>query len=148
MKKSLFLFVLLLLLAACGGDTAAEPEPVAVEAESIAVEMHDIYFGEANTNLENPPVWTVSAGAEVSVTLNNLGSLEHNWAVVAMGQEVPVPYTGGAENSDLFYWSADLVPPGESKTYTFTAPTESGEYLVICTVAGHYPLMQGRLVVE
>jgi hypothetical protein len=41
--------------------------------------------------------WTVNRGAEVNLELINLGNLEHNWAVVEMGQEVPIPYTGGED---------------------------------------------------
>lgn len=161
MKKLICVLSLcVLILVACGGDSAEQAAPTAaveattaapvadVPAASVSVEMHDIYFGEENNNVENPPVWTAPAGAEVTLSLNNMGALEHNWAVVNMGQEVPEPYTGGEDQPELFYWSADVVPAGSTETYTFTAPSEVGEYLVICTVPGHYPLMQGRLNVE
>ncbi len=162
MKKILILLSLcVLILAACGGDSVEDTAPVAAPTEAVApteaalsaaatvsVEMHDMYFGAENNNVQNPPVWTVPAGAEVTLELNNMGALEHNWAIVNMGQEVPEPYTGGEDQPELFFWSADVVAAGTTETYTFTAPSEVGDYLVICTVAGHYPLMQGRLTVE
>jgi uncharacterized cupredoxin-like copper-binding protein len=143
---------LLFVLAGCGGGADPQPalavEPALPQVSSLSVDMHDIYFGDENTNIEQPPIWTVNRGAEVNLELINLGNLEHNWAVVEMGQEVPIPYTGGEDQDGLFYFAADVVPPGQTETYTFTAPDAAGSYLVICTVPGHYPAMQGRLEVE
>jgi uncharacterized cupredoxin-like copper-binding protein len=143
---------LLFVLAACGGGADPQPvpavEPALPQASALSVDMHDIYFEAENTNIEQPPIWTVNRGAEVNVELINLGNLEHNWAVVEMGREVPIPYTGGEDQDDLFYFAADVVPPGQTQNYTFTAPDLAGSYLVICTVPGHYPVMQGRLEVE
>jgi uncharacterized cupredoxin-like copper-binding protein len=129
---------------------AAEPEAPsaqAVIAATLEVAMHDIYFGEDNNNLAEPPVWRVPAGAEVAVNLENLGGLDHNWAIVQKDAELPVPFLPD-QNSDLILWAAGVLAAGEKATNTFTAPVELGEYIVICTVAGHYPAMQGRLVVE
>lgn len=145
------------LLAACGSqdepappavtDTpvpvAAAPEPV-----EISVVMNDIYFGEEATNQENPPVWTVPAGAEVTVNLDNQGNLQHNWAVAKLGAELPDVITDETAVADQLLFNAGVMDAGTSQAVSFTAPEEAGEYLVICTVAGHYPLMQGRLVVE
>jgi len=130
----------------------AEEVPAAGSAqEAIAavldVAMGDIYYGETMTNMETPPVWEVSAGSDVELNLTNNGGLEHDWAIVKVGEEVPVPFMM-ADNADMLFWEAGVVPAGESATLTFTAPTEAGEYAVIYTVAGHYPSMQGRLVVQ
>jgi hypothetical protein len=57
-----------------------------------------------------------------------------------------MPYTD-ADSDRLFYTSGNLAPSTQ-KADTFTAPAEAGEYIVFCTVAGHYPAMQGRLVVQ
>ncbi|MCB0116669.1 MAG: plastocyanin/azurin family copper-binding protein [Caldilineaceae bacterium] len=144
--------VALLVIAACGGSDSDAPAadsaaPVAA-SDGLRVEMHDIYFGDSADNLGNPPVWAVTAGESVSIELANVGNLEHNWAIVKKGEEVPVPYTGGAEQEALLYYVGDVVPAGVTETHTFTAPAEIGEYLVICTVAGHYPAMQGKLQVQ
>lgn len=141
-RRMLFIpFVLAVLaLAACGGggDEARE--------ETIDVVMHDIYFGGSNDNVANPPMWTVTSGAEVTVEMDNQGALEHNWAIVKLGEELPELFDE-AQHKDKLLFSTSRVMGGAQATATFTAP-EPGEYVVICTVPGHYPSMQGRLVVN
>ena len=84
----LSLVLVALLLAACGGGestpTPAPTEPAAGSAQAelaatLDILMNDIYFGDNSDNLGNPPVWTVTAGSEVSLNLVNKGGLEHNW---------------------------------------------------------------------
>ena len=41
--------------------------------------------------------------------------------------------------------TATTVPPGESETIEFTAPTEPGEYTFVCTL---HPGMEGVLIVD
>ncbi|MEZ4657580.1 MAG: plastocyanin/azurin family copper-binding protein [Caldilineaceae bacterium] len=115
-------------------------------AETLAIEMNDLYFGEKMDNIVNPPVWNVTSGAEVALDLENMGSVDHNWALVKADTEVPVPFDA-AQNSELLLFDPGVVAAGESKTVTFTAPVP-GVYTVICTVPGHYPVMQGRLEVK
>ena len=143
MVTLLLLVMAAFLLAACGGgDGAAADQPAAV---TIEVVQNDLYFGESPDNVENPPTWTVPAGADVTVELTNNGALEHNWAIVEPGAEVPVPVDPETAG-DILLYDTGLVDAGATATATFTAP-EAGDYLVICTVAGHYPTMQGRLIV-
>ena len=172
MKKLILLVVVALLVAACGGGSDPTPAPAApteapaaaapteapaAEApaagsaqEAIAqvldVVMHDIYFGDNPDNLTTPPEWTVSAGAEVTVNMQNMGALEHDFAIVNQGAEVPVPFLDA--NRDLLLFEAGKLAGGATDTATFTAPTEPGIYTVICTIPGHYPVMQGKLVVQ
>ena len=148
MKRVGFLVIVVigaLVLAACGGsdDTSDAPETT---TGMINVVMHDIYFGESNDNATNPPVWTVTSGAEVTINLDNQGALQHNWAIVKPGAEVPMPFDS-AQHGDTLLYSTDVLEGGTTASATFTAP-EAGEYLVVCTVAGHYPTMQGKLVVN
>lgn len=154
---SIVLVAAMLILAACGGGSstptptpapAAEaPSAQAVISATLDVVMHDIYFGKDNNNIANPPVWTVAAGQDVTINLDNQGGLEHNWAVVKKDAELPVPFLPD-QNQDLLEWSAGNVQAGQKISETFPAPSVPGEYLVICTVAGHYPAMQGKLVVQ
>ncbi len=159
MKRILSIVALLavFVLAACGGsDPTPTPQPAPAAASegpsaqevlsAINVEMHDIYYGSENNNVEKPPVWTVNANQQVAMTFDNLGGLEHSWAVLKQGAEMPLPYTD--DDAGLLYYTSGHVLGGEQTSDTFTAPAEAGEYIVFCTVAGHYPVMQGRLVVQ
>ncbi|MBK7894488.1 MAG: hypothetical protein IPJ90_06295 [Anaerolineaceae bacterium] len=94
-----------------------------------------------------PPVWNVNAGGQVAVQLTNNGTTQHNWAVIKMDAEMPATFDSAA-NADLILHETGLVDAGSDFRETFVAPTEPGDYLVICTVAGHYPSMQGRLSVQ
>ena len=124
--------------------TAAER--LAATITTLNVDMNDNYYGETDTNLVSPPVWTVTRGADVLVNMTNMGQLNHNWAIVKLGETIPIPFRGGQSSGQLVY-GAGMVYGNNVTTLTFTAP-ESGEYQIICTVEGHYPSMQGRLVIE
>lgn len=148
MKKAVLLALVAILalafLAACGGGDEA---PAAEGgSQSIEVVMNDIFFGETADNAANPPVWTVKTGGTVSVAVTNKGTLDHNWAIVKAGETVPdtVDPTSAA---GITSFDVGVVAGGDTYNSAFTAPAP-GEYAVICTVAGHYPAMQGKLVVE
>lgn len=134
-------------LAACGGGGAARvEEPAGPQSVTLDVVLNDIYYGDSPTNADNPPTWTVPAGSEMTINLKNNGALEHNWAIVKPGSEVPVPFIE-ADNGDMILEDTGLNAAGQSTTTTLPAPA-AGEYQVICTVAGHYPSMQGKLIVQ
>ncbi len=115
-------------------------------AAVVNVVIHDSYYGDADTNLTNPPVWTVPANSDVILAIENKGNLKHNWAIVKKGAKIPAPYQEGQAGNLLLY-GVGMVYRNSQTTATFTAP-EPGEYTVICTVSGHYPTMQGRLIVK
>jgi plastocyanin len=140
---TLLLFVLALTLVACGGSETSGQAPA---EEVIVVDMNDIYYGESNDNAENPPVWQVNSGSEVTIRMENMGALEHNWAVLKAGEDIPVPFDE-AEHEDKLLFSAGNVAAGAGNEVSFAAP-EPGEYNVVCTVPGHAALMQGKLIVE
>jgi len=146
LKKTDLILALFILfsLAACGGNNTADGEG---DETTINVALNDIYFGDTNDNVENPPVWTVGSNNTVTVQANNMGTLEHNWAVIEPDATLPDTITDRAEVEDVIIFDIGEVPAGAAENDVFTAPAP-GQYTVICTVAGHYPLMQGRLVVE
>ncbi|MDX1613328.1 MAG: plastocyanin/azurin family copper-binding protein [Candidatus Promineifilaceae bacterium] len=123
MKKYMLIglvLVLGMLLAACGGGDA--------ETESVSLTF------EGNDSFQFiPDTASMPAGAEVEVTLENAGNLEHSWTLVASDVDATA-----ATDADVVVTGASTgsVAPGESATITFTAP-EAGTYQMVCTVPGH-----------
>lgn len=133
MRKFGLLFALVLIfslvLTACGGGGGAS-------SNSIKAEMSDFAF--------KPNAWTVKAGEEISLELTNTGTVEHDWSLMIQPAEAPFDAADEPNVVSKF----DLAT-GQSTTVTFTAPTEPGEYQVICTVPGHMEAgMVGTLTVE
>ena len=123
-------------LAACGGgaapaDTGTEGEGGAAGSADFTVLTHDTFKYEPNT-------WTAAAGATVNLTLDNSGqALEHSFVLLNEGvteaDAVSITPDGDADKK---YFSL-VVPIGETASGTFTAPATAGDYVVVCTVAGH-----------
>lgn len=91
--------------------------------------------------------YTVPAGAEVTLNLTNNGAVEHEFAILKKGEHVTPPF--GDKDEDKIFWELDGVDVGETKSDTFTAPTEPGEYDVICGIPGHIELgMVATLIVK
>jgi hypothetical protein len=138
-------------LCACGWrQSTAPPPPAATPTRAITVldvVMYDGHYGEDDNNIANPPRWEAPAGGEVILNVENQGMMEHNWAIVKPGVTPPIPYQGGQDDKIILY-GAGMVYSDNRTTVTFVAPETPGEYLVMCTVENHYPLMQGRLVVK
>ena len=139
---SYLLIILVLALVACSGG--GDSEEVAAETV-IVVDMQDIYFGPTNDNAENPPEWTVGAGDEVTLRMENMGALEHSWVILESGVDVPIAYDE-ATDGDKVLFSSGTLAAGTADEVRFTAPA-AGTYNVLCTVPGHSVLMQGRLIV-
>ena len=141
------LFLIALAVTACGGDDSDGGSDNGGTQESINVVMYDMYFGETNDNQANPPEWAVTSGSRVTVNLDNKGVLEHTWAVVKIGETLPDTIGDPSEVEGMLLTTSKTVVGEDTGVHQFTAP-EPGTYVVICTIAGHYPLMQGRLVVN
>ncbi len=118
--KIIIAVILLLVLAACGGGQPEEPEQVALN-----IKGQDSFSYAPNT-------LSVPLGAQVSLTLENVGVLEHSWVLISNGVD-PV---AADETDALGGASTGVIAGGESKTITFTAPP-AGTYTFVCTVPGH-----------
>jgi plastocyanin len=120
MKRTLILAAVLLslLLASCGGGGGV--------SNKINVTMTDFQF--------QPNQFTVPAGQEISFTSANNGAVVHNFVIMKLGTSAGDSF----DNEDVpnVYWEVELVPGGSTET-TFTAPSEPGEYQVVCRTEGH-----------
>jgi plastocyanin len=122
-----------LLFAACGDDdptatpaagTGATP-PATGNGDAIHVQMLD-------TMRFDPDTINVSPGQEVTIDLENAGAIVHSFSL--RGHEEQVDYH---------------LDGRQRETFTFTAPSEPGEYEIYCDVPGHEQAgMVGTLVVQ
>jgi len=81
-----------------------------------------------------PTEFTIPAGEEVTLNITNSGSVEHEFVIMKYGKEVSVPF--GDDDEDNIFWEVEVLPGG-SESVTFTAPSDIGEYQVICGIPGH-----------
>lgn len=120
------LFVLLIFsaaatLVACGnGEEASEPEPFAITITGDDAFVYD------------PNQFSVATGAEVELTFQNIGGLDHNWMLVTEDTDVLTV----TETDAYAGINAGMLTGGSEKVFTFTAPA-AGTYKYVCTVAGH-----------
>lgn len=118
-----------LLLVACGGSES--------EATTLS-------FDGLDTFTFIPDTASANAESLVEVTLNNEGALEHTWALVSADTDLATVRDADA----LAGVTTGAVPPGESKTISFTAPA-AGTYRYVCTIPGHAPAgMVGTMTVN
>jgi uncharacterized cupredoxin-like copper-binding protein len=90
--------------------------------------------------------YTVPAGAEVTVNMTNNGALAHVFDILKQGEHVTPPYS--EKDEDKILWEL-VVLAGTTKSGSFTAPTEPGEYDIICRVPGHIETgMVATLIIE
>jgi uncharacterized cupredoxin-like copper-binding protein len=133
-------------LSACGGGATTSTDGGASDAGGSA----DLTVKTLDTFSYDPNAWTVSAGQEVNLTLDNAeGLLEHSFVVLNEGltrdDALTITPDGQAE---MKYYSL-VVPIGGTESGTFTAPATPGEYVVVCAVAGHAAGgMMGTLTVQ
>jgi plastocyanin len=106
-----------LMLVSCGGGGPST---------TINVTMTDFQF--------QPSQFTVPAGQEISFNSTNNGAVIHNFVVMKLGTNAGDTFD--EEDIPNVFWEVE-VPAGGSADTTFTAPTEPGEYQVICRTEGH-----------
>lgn len=126
LPAALLLTLLLALgLVACGGSDSDESNSAAspIADGAIEVDMKD-------TMKFDPDTVTVKAGEDVVLVVKNTGAIPHNLTI---------------EASDV-----DVTLDGKkSQTVEFTAPSDPGEYEIVCHEPGHENAgMVGTLVVE
>ena len=131
MRKRMIALAILLIpvLTACGGGNSAKT--------SYRVTLTDFAY--------TPNQLTVPAGEEITLDAANTGAVIHNFIIMNLGASTGTEFT--AEDDANVYWKLE-IPAGGSVTTTFTAPTEPGEYEIVCSTPGHLQAgMVGKLVV-
>ena len=122
MRKYLMLAIVVLglslALTACGGNGPST---------NLRVDMVEFMF--------EPGDYSIPAGQEITIELSNNGAVLHEFVIMKYGTEVGQDF--GPEDEENIYWEAE-VDPGSSNTFTFTAPSQSGEYQVVCGTEGHF----------
>jgi uncharacterized cupredoxin-like copper-binding protein len=137
LRKILLIPLFITLLAACGSKPSAP-------ANDITVEMTDFAYDPASI--------TVPAGEPVTLTLKNMGNIEHDFVVEKIDATTQVIEDSGSDahhahgpqqNYDL-HVSANA---GDTSIIQLTV-SEPGSYYIFCSVEGHKEAgMIGELVV-
>ncbi|MGV3588684.1 MAG: plastocyanin/azurin family copper-binding protein [Adhaeribacter sp.] len=105
-----------------------------------------------------PSQFQVKAGSKVKVVFINDDDMLHNFVVVLPGTAIPVGEQAmklGLEgqqknyipNTDKVLYHTILLQPNTTETIYFTAPDKPGNYTYVCTVPGHFYVMQGTMKV-
>lgn len=121
--------VLAAALTACGGGSSAKT--------AIDVVMTDFTY--------TPDTFTIPAGEVITITAKNEGGVVHNFVIMNLGAEVGDNFD--KEDEANVYWQIEVKPNSEEKA-TFTAPSDAGEYQLLCSTPGHYMAgMVGKVIV-
>ena len=95
--------------------------------------------------LYDPIKFIVSPGDEIAFNATNAGTIKHDFVIMKLGTSAGPIF--GSEDEASVYWQVD-VGPGASMETSFIAPTELGEYEVVCSMPGHLQAgMEGQLFV-
>jgi uncharacterized cupredoxin-like copper-binding protein len=119
MKRTLIIAAVFfsLMLVSCGGGGAST---------KINVTMTDFQF--------QPNQFTVPAGQEITFQSSNNGAVVHNFVIMKKGTSAG-PFFDDEDVPNIF-WQVE-IQPGSSVDTSFTAPTDPGDYEVVCRTEGH-----------
>lgn len=148
------LAALAMALVACGGGGSGSSSSGGQSSGPVTLEIgskgEELVFDKTELR--------VAAGQTVTLRFkNNSAVQQHNWILIKGGdaEAAAIVNAGLSTGPAANYLPADksnilaespLANGNETVEVTFTAPA-AGTYLYICTVPGHYPLMQGKLIV-
>lgn len=125
---STIMLVCMFIVTACGGNRPST---------KLKVDMVEFIF--------TPAEFVIPAGQEITITAVNNGAVIYEFVIMNFGQTIGDDF--GDEDEGNIYWEVE-AEPGKTVTATFTAPTEPGEYQVVCGTEGHFIAgMVGKLTV-
>lgn len=131
MNKKLLGLVLVFafVLAGCGGSGPSN--------------KIDVTFAEFTFT---PSEFSIPAGQEITLNATNNGAVIHEFVIMKLGETVGEDF--GDEDEGNIYWEIE-AEPGETKTETFMAPSEPGEYYLTCGIEDHLQEgMVGKVTVK
>lgn len=119
----------------------------------LSVIPHEMKFSKST--------FTVKAGSQVTIDFENPDFMQHNLVIGQKGSmetigkaadELARDPKGAEQNfvpdSPEILVATALVDPEGRESLVFVAPTEPGEYPFVCTVPGHWRIMNGIMIVE
>lgn len=126
MKRILLVVVSLIVLSAC---SAQQSKP----ATEVTVEMTDFAY--------SPSSITVAAGQPVTLTVENIGNIEHDFVVQKIDATTEVIQDSGsdahhAHGEEQNYDLHVSAGAGETSIFQLTV-SEPGTYEIFCSVEGH-----------
>ncbi len=118
MKKILlFLLALSMALTACQSSAASK---------KLEIELSDFKI--------TPGQLSAQAGAQVTVSITNNGTVKHQMSIFKLGTEAGAMFDDQDRQNVL--WEIE-VQPGETKSATLIVPEAAGIYQVVCAMPGH-----------
>jgi len=144
--KGLYLLLLILPFSMCKNDQTSGVAPATIKLKA----MIDLQFDVVR--------FKVKPGSNVTLTLTNVSDMSHNLLITKPGARLNVVDTAlklAEKGPQMDYipviddvlWSIPFVSPGQTKSVSFTAPTQPGVYPYVCTYPGHGFVMYGAMYV-
>lgn len=140
-------------VASSGSDKPATKSASNAVTINIRVIEHEMKFDKET--------FTVKAGQEVTINFTNPDFMQHNLVIAKPGTLNTIGAAADAlardpKGSEQEYVpkipqiiaATPLVNPEGRETLVFTVPDQPGEYPFVCTVPGHWRLMNGIMIVE
>jgi len=130
-----------ILLGACGAASPATPS-----TQKLSVSAKEFAY--------TPATLEVTSGQPVEITLQNTGSVEHDFSIAEIDLAGSPTATGEMQSGHMMGGMGEqpklhvAAAAGAQGTLTFT-PTKPGQYQFFCSVAGHKDAgMTGTLTVK
>jgi azurin len=144
------------LAAALGGTRGR-----ALATDLAALEVQVVRIGTLPAEMRFDLNWfVVQAGRPLQIVFSNTDAMPHNLvvgrpraaeALGTAGAAMPMPADPDAKpfvpDSPLVIEATPLLQEGQTARLAFTAPSEPGEYVYVCTFPGHWMRMYGVMLV-
>jgi uncharacterized cupredoxin-like copper-binding protein len=148
-KTSMYLIVAVVVIIIVGGVLAyvlTRPGGGGGGGNTMDVYAAEYKFGTSSGSMSSPgPTLTFTAGQTYTITLHNVGTMLHNFAIVTTKADgsTALAFSGAQIGS-----TSNPITAGNTGSCTFTAST-AGSYYYICQVDGHVSLgMWGTVTVN